>query len=170
MTLTICKDIKLLPISRDYLHDIHNSFSNAIIEFLPIETLSGKIEDTLAFIDTSIKQRLKGTDLVWVVLYQQQFAGCCGIHDIASGSPHFGIWIKKELQGNGIGKKVVEFMLPWALSNLDINYIKYPVDRRNSRSLSLIKNLDLQLAKEYQTGSTKVLKVREYRLYRTQPG
>ena len=145
MNLKINQNIELVPISLDYSTEIHKSFNDDIIEFLPIEKLSGNIEDTIQFIKHSIEQKNIGTDLVWVILYKKQFAGCCGIHTIQSKTPHFGIWVKSEQQGKGIGKKVVHYMLNWGISNLDVEYIKYPVDKRNTRSIKLIKELNLKL-------------------------
>jgi len=57
MNLRIDDKIKLIPISLDYLAKIHESFTDEIIEFLPIEKLSKKIEDTTEFIERSIEQR-----------------------------------------------------------------------------------------------------------------
>ena len=84
MNLRIDDKIKLIPISLDYVAEIHESFTDEIIEFLPIEKLSKKIEDTTEFIERSIEQRNSGTDLVWLILNENQFAGCCGIHTIQS--------------------------------------------------------------------------------------
>jgi len=100
-----------------------------------------------------------------VILYEQQFAGCCGIHTILSKKLHFGIWIKKEHQGKGIGKKVVHHVLNWGISNLAVEYVKYPVDKRNIRSISLIKSLGIKISDQYQIGEQKVLEVEEYRIY-----
>ena len=42
MNLRIDNKIKLIPISMDYVAEIHKSFTDEIIEFLPIEKLSKK--------------------------------------------------------------------------------------------------------------------------------
>lgn len=166
MNLSIDDKIELIPISLDYVEQIHESFTDKIIEFLPIEKLSKKIEDTTEFIERSIEQRNCGTDLVWVILNENQFAGCCGIHTIQSKKPHFGIWIKTEQQGKGIGKKVVYYVLNWGISKLDVEFIKYPVDVRNTRSIRLIEKLDLILSDHYEVGDKKKLEVDEYRMYK----
>ena len=166
MVLKVNDNIELVPISMDFVHEIHESFTDEIIQFLPIDTLSNKIEDTLAFVKHSMEQREAGTDLVWAITYEKQFAGCCGIHTIQSKTPHFGIWVKKEQQGKGIGKKVVTHVLRWGISNLDVDYIKYPVDQRNTVSIGLIAGLGLELADHYQLGDQKKLEVDEYRIYK----
>jgi RimJ/RimL family protein N-acetyltransferase len=166
MKLRIDNKIELVPICLDYLNEIHESFNNEIIEFLPIEKLSGNIKDTIEFIERSIEQKNNGTDLVWAILNENQFAGCCGIHTIQSKTPHFGLWIKSEQQGKGIGKKIVQYVLNWGISNLDVEYIKYPVDIRNTRSIKLIKELNLKLYDHYQLGEKKILETDEYRIYK----
>jgi len=166
MNLRIDDKIKLIPISLDYVAEIHESFTDEIIEFLPIEKLSKKIEDTTEFIERSIEQMNSGTDLVWAILNENHFAGCCGIHTIQSKKPHFGIWIKTEQQEKGIGKKVVSYVLNWGISNLDVVFIKYPVDVRNTRSIKLIEKLDLKLSDHYKVGDQKILEVDEYRIYK----
>ena len=166
VNLKIDDNLVLVPASLDYKIEIHENFNDEIIEFLPIENLSKRIEDTIEFIERSIAQRSNGTDLVWVILNGNQFAGCCGIHTIQYKKPHFGIWIKKEEQGKGIGKKIVHFILKWGISNLDVEYIKYPVDKRNKKSLSLIKELELKLSDHYKIDEQKKLLVDEYRIYK----
>jgi len=166
MNLRIDDTIELIPINLNYATEIYESFTEEIIEFLPIEKLSQKIEDTTDFIKLSIEQRNRGTDLVWVILNKNQFAGCCGIHIIQSKKPHFGIWIKTEYQNKGIGRKVVTYVLNWGISKLDVEYIKYPVDIRNTRSIKLIDKLDLKLADHYKVRDHKTLEVDEYRIYK----
>lgn len=166
MILKVNDSIELVPISLEYEREIHHSFNQEIIEFLPIEEIPHDIRDTRAFIERSIRQRDSGTDLVWVILYKKQFSGCCGIHTIQSKTPHFGIWIKSDQQGKGIGKQVVHYVLHWGITSLDIDYIKYPVDRRNTRSLKLIANLNLKLSDHYQLGEEKKLDINEYRIYK----
>ncbi len=166
MILKIDDHITLVPINMDFVNEIHASFTDEIIKFFPINTLSKKVEDTRAFVKHSMEQRDAGNDFVWAITNEQQFAGCCGIHTIQSRTPHFGLWVKKEQQGKGIGKKVVSYVLPWGISNLDVDYIKYPVDQRNKVSIGLIEGLGLELADHYQLGNQKILEVDEYRIYK----
>ena len=166
MEHNIGEDIRLVPIDLGYTKAIFDGFDEDVIQFLPLDGVSGKIEDTKTFITHAMNQMKLGDDLVWVILYKDGFAGCCGIHNIVSKNPHFGLWIKTEAQGKGIGKKVVHHLLQWGITNLDVEYIKYPVDRRNAKSISLIKELDLEQADRYEMGNLKKLDVLEYRLYK----
>ena len=166
MVLHIDDQIQLKPVCLEDSDVIFANFNDKIIRYIPMDRPPERVEETMAFVRASIEGRNQGTDLVWTINYEQEFAGCCGIHTIQSGQPHFGLWIKLEYQGKGIGKRVVSFMLNWGISNLDVEFIKYPVDRRNTRSLRLIQGLDLELADEYIDGEQKRLEIKEYRIYK----
>ncbi len=166
MKLKIDDSLSLLPISLEYSTVIFENFDQEIIKYIPLDHPPKKIEETVEFIEMSIDSMAKGTDLVWVILYEEVFAGCCGIHTLQSRQPHFGLWIKKGMQGQGLGRKVVHFMLHWGISNLDVEFIKYPVDQRNLRSIRLIEDLNLVLADRYEMGVEKKLDVLEYRIYK----
>ena len=167
MVMEIDDQIILKPIRLEDADVIFSNFNEEIIRYIPMDRPPEKVEETVAFIKASIEARNLGTDLVWTINYNGEFAGCCGIHTIQSKQPHFGLWVKQELQGRGIGKRVVHFMLNWGISNLDVEFIKYPVDRRNTKSLHLIKDLGLVLDHEYEQGDQKTLEIKEYRLYKS---
>ncbi|WP_299535026.1 GNAT family N-acetyltransferase [Ulvibacterium sp.] len=169
MIVKIDTKTELVPIHMDYAKDIYEGFDKEVIQFLPIDEPPKKIAETMAFIEYSIEQVENKTDLVWVILNEGVFAGCCGIHGIPTKQPHFGLWIKRQQQGKGIGKKVVSHMLPWGISNLDVEFIKYPVDKRNQKSIHLISKLKLKLSDHYEMGNQKKLDVSEYRLYKVPP-
>ncbi|MCA6075155.1 GNAT family N-acetyltransferase [Fulvivirga sedimenti] len=165
-SLSINDHLKLQPISRSFSKEIFTHFSSDIVRYLLVEKPPEAITDTEAFIDLSVSQLKKGTDIVWVILHQQEFIGCCGIHNIPSRKPHFGLWIKKEAQGRGFGSSVTEYCMKWAVKTLDIDYIRYPVDIHNKPSIAVIEKLTPTIHGSYKMGEGKVLEVNEYRLYR----
>jgi len=169
MTIQIDAQIVLKPLQMEYAEAVFEGFDADVIRFLPLDEPPQKLEETQAFIAHSMAQMEAGTDGVWAIEHQKEFAGCCGIHGIPSRQPHFGIWIASAQQGKGVGKKVVRHMLPWAISNLDIDFVKYPVDKSNHRSIHLIEGLGLELSDNYTMGNRKKLDVDEYRLYKS-PG
>lgn len=164
----ISEDITLTPIRLDYVQNIFEGFDKEVIQYLPLDEPPAQVDDTKAFVEHSIAQMATGNDLVWVILYQSSFAGCCGIHSIPTKQPHFGLWLKTSAQGKGIGKHVVRYVLTWGIQNLEVEYIKYPVDQRNAKSIKLIEDLGLKLSDHYPMGNAKKLEVDEYRLYKTQ--
>ncbi|NAY91113.1 GNAT family N-acetyltransferase [Muricauda sp. JGD-17] len=168
--LRIDADIILRPIALQHVKEVYTSFDANIIQFLPLEEPPKNIEETIAFIKSSMEQHKKGTDLVWVILHQDELAGCCGIHSIHTKQPHFGLWVKAEKQGMGIGKKIVHYMPPWGVEHLAIDFIKYPVDQRNKRSIQLIDDLNLSIHCHYEMGNQKKLQIDEYRYYKSSDG
>ena len=165
-TLSVNNQLQLQPISRRYSDDIFTHFTSDIVRYLLVDKPPEAISETEAFIDRSVAQLKKGTDIVWVILYGQEFIGCCGIHNIPSRKPHFGLWIKKEAQGRGFGSRTTEYCMKWAVKTLDIDYVRYPVDSHNKPSIAVIQKLTPTIHGSYKMGEGKVLEVNEYRLYR----
>ncbi|MBT2620090.1 hypothetical protein [Chryseobacterium sp. ISL-6] len=60
---------------------------------------TGDRNDILSFVQESKKGLEKNTDLVMVALgSNNQFVGCCGIHNITAESIELGLWIKQGMQ------------------------------------------------------------------------
>jgi RimJ/RimL family protein N-acetyltransferase len=78
----------------------------------------------------------KGNDLQMVILKKQlnEFIGCAGVHQIGAKDPELGIWIKKSAHGNKYGLETITALIAWARKNIDFNYLRYPVDKRNRAS------------------------------------
>lgn len=166
MNLKIDDHTELRPIRLDDAREIYENFSSEIIEFLPVPSPPKAIEDTTEFIKLCLRQWQDKTDMVWVILDGDEFSGCCGLHNLQSKRPHFGIWIKNPKQGKGIGKKVVHFVLNWGVYNLNVDFIKYPVDKRNLKSIGIIEDLGLKPMTSYKMGGDKKLSVVEYRYFK----
>lgn len=164
MIVQINKEIKLVPISLNYLEDIFTSFDVDVIKYLPMKTPPLKIEETKNFIQDAQKKFLDRSDFIWVILKNSSFIGCCGIRDIKTKAGNFGYWIKKEEQGKGYGKAVAIKIFQWCFENLDIDYIKYPVDKRNIKSIKIIESLGGSIYDQYQMGEDDCLDVLEYRI------
>ncbi len=159
------EEIKLETMSPKYREDIFTEFNEDIIRYLLVEQTPEKIEETDAFISRAMSQMKDGVDLVWVIIANDEFCGCCGIHNIPSRTPHFGIWIKTNKQGQGIGFQVTKAVMEWAIKTLDVDYVKYPVDQDNIPSVRLIQKLTPTVYDRYLLRKGKELLVNEYRLY-----
>ena len=163
--LSVDENLSLVPVSPAYREDIYQNFSSEVIRYLLVEHPPSDISETDAFITQAMEQMKKGTDLVWVIVENNSFCGCCGIHGIRTGTPHYGLWIRQSAQSKGIGSRVTKFMLKWAVANLDIDYIRYPVDENNLISRRLIEKITQTIHRRYKMGENKVLQVIEYRVY-----
>lgn len=139
------------PIKVEDANIIYQNFNHAITKYIYPETPE-KIEETLSFIEESIVGLKNNTDLQLVVLKKdtQEFVGCSGLHGIGQESPEFGIWIKQEAHGNKYGLEAVSAIINWAKQNLEYEYLKYPVDKRNYASRRIPELNGGIIKKEYK--------------------
>ena len=95
-----------------------------------------------------------------------EFIGAAGLHNTKKEIPEFGIWIKKSSFGNGYGREAITLLFNWAKENLDVEYIKYPVDKGNIASKKIPLSLNGKLVKTYQekTPDGRILDLEEYHI------
>jgi RimJ/RimL family protein N-acetyltransferase len=165
--IILSERLKITAISKEYAESIYKEFSEEIATFMfpkPAEHIS----EIINFIDTSIKNMLQGKELVFAILDKanEEFLGCCGIHNMHSQTPEIGIWLRKSAHGKRIGLEAVKALKNWADHNLQYKYLVYPVDKRNIASRKIPEALGGQIAKEYKKKSMsgKILDEIEYRI------
>jgi RimJ/RimL family protein N-acetyltransferase len=145
------KNLLLKGITLDYKDDMFREFTPEITTYMfpkPAE----KIEETIAFINSSIKENTEGSNLQIVILDKKngEFLGCGGLHHIDAKTPELGIWIKKSAHGHGYGKETMAALKEWADENLDYEYILYPVVEENYASKRIPEFLGGKVMKEYE--------------------
>ena len=157
-------------ISLDYAPDIFQEFTPEITVYMYPKS-PDKIEETIAFINSSTKENEQGTSFQAVIVDKNtgEFIGCGGLHHIDTPQPEFGIWIKKSAHGHGYGKEAILAMKTWADQNLAYEYLFYPVDKANVASCRIPEFLGGKIAGEHADigmgGNT--LNIVEYRVYRS---
>ncbi|MFN6570581.1 GNAT family N-acetyltransferase [Dendronalium sp. ChiSLP03b] len=158
----------LQPISLEYKEVIFREFTEKITTYMHPRSPKD-IHETELFISESLLNMQNRNDLVVVILAKdsQEFLGCSGIHKLNNKRPELGIWLKKSAQGNGYGLETITALKEWAESNLDYEYLIYPVDRANIPSRRIPERLGGQIYREYeQTNlSGKILHLVEYRIF-----
>lgn len=132
----------LVPISREYASDMFREFTKEITTFMYPKSPE-KIEETHQFIDESMAKDNNGEQLQMTVLKKdtREYLGNAGLHDIKTRTPELGIWLKRSAHGNGFGREAIAGLENWAQKNLDFDYIKYPVDKRNIASRKIPESL-----------------------------
>lgn len=133
----------LRPVSLDYAGDIFAEFTPDITRYLMTQA-SGKLEDTVAFIEKAVAGRRAGRDLAVVILSRAhgEFLGAGGIHSLARvQEPSLGIWLKKSAHGHGYGREAVGALCAWAGEHLDYRALNYDVDRANTPSRMIAESL-----------------------------
>lgn len=158
----------LKAITLDYSEDIFKEFTKEITTYMypkPAEN----INETIDFIETSIEENKQGKNCQLVILKKEnkEFIGCCGVHNINEKTPEFGIWIKKSAHGNGFGKEAVLALKEWSDTNLDYEYLLYPVVDENIASRKIPEALNGKLSREYDEKNMSGVTQRtlEYRIY-----
>jgi [ribosomal protein S5]-alanine N-acetyltransferase len=161
--------LKQVPISMDYAEDIFKSFNKDITTYM-YPKQAGSIDETIDFINSSNEALEEGSNLQLVVLNKDtnKFLGCSGLHNINDKDPELGIWIKKEAHNNGYGIEAIGAIIEWAKRNIDFEYLKYPVDKRNYASRRIPESFNGIAKKEYKAInlSNDELDIVEYRIYK----
>ena len=160
--------LRLLPTSEDFTREVFHNFTAAISEYM-FPAPPSAIEETLQFLRGVRQAILDGTELQVVILSleDEAFLGHGGLHHINTRTPELGIWLKLDAHGEGFGREAVTALCGWALENLEFDYLRYPVDRRNIPSRRIPESLGGRIEAEYQqvSESDRVLDVVEYRIY-----
>ncbi len=145
--------LKLLPTSPEFAEGMFKEFTAEVTRYMG-PSPSKSIDETLEFIEDSLKSMRKGDNLQFVILNRdsEEFLGCCGLHGQGKPkTPELGIWIKSRSHGNGYGKEAIFGLKRWADENLDYEYLIYPVDRRNQASIRIPEALGGEVFKKGTT-------------------
>jgi RimJ/RimL family protein N-acetyltransferase len=163
--------LHLRPTSEVYAQVIFEEFTSAITTFM-FPPPASTIEETLAFLRGARAGIAAGTELEVVVLRkpEDEFIGHGGLHHVDSTTPELGIWIKESAHGQGYGREAVTALCDWAVTHLDFDYLKYPVDRRNLPSRRIPELLGGVVEAKYQmmNASGNRLDLLEYRIHHEQ--
>jgi len=157
----------LKPVEDLYIDDINECFTAEVTKYMPYNP-TGDRNDVLNFVNSSKESLLKNTDLVMAVLdLNEKFIGCCGIHNISAESIEFGLWLRKDRQGMGLGTEIITSLIKFSESNFTFQYILYPVDEANIASRRIPEKLGFSPYKKYQKnkGTSSYLNIIEYRKY-----
>ena len=124
--------LNLIPISKSHAKVIFEEFTAEITEFMYPKP-AGNIEEVHDFITSSLESMKAGTNLQLVIFQKSthEFLGCIGLHNLEQAAPELGIWLKKSVHGKGYGLEAMTALIHWAQNNIDFEFLKYPVDKRN---------------------------------------
>jgi len=141
----------LSPIDYSHTEEMFTQFDKETTRYMfpkPAE----KIEETRAFIKTSLEELSNGTALQLMIIIEKtkEFIGCAGIHKINSLKPELGIWIKKYSYGNGYGIEAITGMIKWVKETIEFDYLVYPVDKKNLQSRRIPERNGGIIGREYK--------------------
>ncbi len=164
------KNLLLQPITLEYKKNIFREFTSKIATYM-FPKPPNKIEETIEFIETAMKENEEGSSFQVVVLNKvtKEYLGNAGIHNINTKTPKLGIWIKKSAHGNSYGKEAMIAFKEWADNNIDYRYILYPVVDVNYASKIIPEFLGGKIFREYDKNMNGISQhLLEYRIYSTQ--
>lgn len=157
--------LKIVPLSEKYKQEIFIEFTPAITRYM-FPKSPETIDDTQTFINASLMNMKKGTEMIWAILQENEFVGVCGAHKLDSPAPELGIWLKKSAHGKGYGREAMSAVYEWVTKNYSYEYIMYPVDRNNISSRKIAESLGGTIEMEYpkKNQSGRILDIVEYHI------
>ena len=78
-----------------------------------------------------------------------EFLGGAGMHNLRSGTPEAGIWIKQPAHGHAYGLEAVEGLVRWAFAR-GARQVVYPVMVENGRSRRIPERLGGTLSRNFR--------------------
>jgi [ribosomal protein S5]-alanine N-acetyltransferase len=162
--------IKLAIVSNNCEEDIFQEFTDKITIYM-FPNPAKDIGITHEFITQSREAIAAGYNLQFVILSKatSEFLGCVGLHGEQNvRTLEIGIWLKKNAHGSGYGREAVHLLVKWTMENVDIDYLIYPVDRRNIPSRKIPESLSGRVVSEFEqtTPTGKYLDMLIYRIDR----
>jgi len=141
----------LKPISYDFAENIFNEFSEEIAIYM-VPKPAKHIDETNIFIKHSLKGLEDGVNLQMIILNKKsnEFIGCISINDIGKIDPELGIWLKKTSHKSGYGLEAMNELIKWANENIEFEYLKYSVDKRNISSIKIAEKNNGKIMREYK--------------------
>ena len=133
--IIVSERLELNPITIKYAEIIFDCFNKYVTRYMYPRPADG-IDETYQFINNSITGLRKGTNLQLVILKKEnkEFIGCAGLNNVGKNDPELGIWIKEGEHKHGYGLEAINSIIQWARHNIEFDYLKYPVDKRNAAS------------------------------------
>ncbi len=165
------ENLILKPIEQKYSEDIFQEFTDEISLYM-FPKPKGNIDEIRQSIEVSIEKNHNGSNLQLVAISKKssEFIGCVDLHSIQKKDPELGLWIKKEAHGNSYGLEAITLLIDWTNKNVEFEYLRYPVDKRNYASRRIAEINKGQIKKEYKDINQRgfELDTVEYWIYKSQ--
>lgn len=160
--------LQLIPVSLKYAEDLCKEFDSEITEYL--WPSAPKTQEEISKHITEQQSKMQaGKEIALVIVNKanQDFLGYAGLHQANSKTPELGIWLKKTAHGFHYGFEAMNLLKTWAETNLNYDYLKYPVVRQNIPSRKIAEKMGGIIEDEYIKTSEagKLLDEVEYRFY-----
>ncbi len=158
----------LRPIHLNDIAPIAREFDEQIAQYMYPPAARSRM-DVAPFIANSIEGLSNNTNLQMVAMNKvspDEFVGCIGLHEVDTHTPVLGIWLAKNFHRQGLGLEGIQALCGWAATEIECDYLKYPVDRANMPSRRIPESLGGEVEDEYDriTPDGRTLNIVEYRI------
>ncbi len=139
------------PVNRNHAEEIFGEFTAEICRHM-FPRPASQISETLDFIDRSRANMAAGEELVVSVFSRVDgtLLGGAGMHDLPSGKPEAGIWIKQAAHGHGYGLEAVRGLVGSVAQSPAVQEIRYPVMIENWPSRRIPERLGGTITRHFQ--------------------
>ncbi len=123
------------PFSREDARDVFACISPAITRFMAWEPPATEADFAEVW-KPWLRLQDEGSELYLVVRERGsgQCLGLVGVHALKSDTPELGIWLRHDIQRNGLGRELIGAVGRWVSQAVPIRYLQYPVAEDNIAS------------------------------------
>jgi ribosomal-protein-serine acetyltransferase len=109
--------------------------------WLPWVDYETSVEDSKAFIKSSLRQFANNKGFQLGIRYRRQLAGVIGYHPInwTNRKVEIGYWLVESFQGRGLMTKACKTLITYAFNELELNKVSIECATGNSRSCAIPK-------------------------------
>jgi ribosomal-protein-serine acetyltransferase len=112
-------------------------------EWLSFVYKVNKVEDTIQFIESTLKKFSQNNGLNTCIWYKGEIAGTIGLHfiDWNNKKTEIGYWLGKEFSGKGIMTESCRALLHYVFDELKLNRVEIRAIKENTKSRAIPEKL-----------------------------
>lgn len=137
-------ELKKLEISdAEIIFQTIDSEREYLREWLPFVDETNKVEDTIAFIESVLKNAKEKKEFTYKILYNGTFCGLIGFRDtvVEDHKTEIGYWLSEKYQRKGIITKACSSLIEYAFNELKMHRIQIRIATGNEKSMKIPEKL-----------------------------
>lgn len=147
-TLSVSEEIKLEqlnPLEADCLFGLIENDREYLSRFLPWPNETKTVNDSLDFIEQTIKLRQNGEEYGFGIKYNNKIIGHVSLMYLNTGRPEIGYWIASQYSGRGITTTAAAALTEFAHNLLNLKELTILANPDNIGSNRVAENLGYEL-------------------------
>ncbi|MFC6333009.1 GNAT family N-acetyltransferase [Paenibacillus septentrionalis] len=120
-----------------------NRHRNDLRKWLPWVDGTNTVEDTKAFIHSSLQQFAAHNGFQAAICYEGTIAGCIGLHNIDwhNKKTSIGYWLASDQQGKGMMTRACRALIDYSFKELNLNRVEIRAGEYNQKSRAIPERL-----------------------------